>query len=47
MRREAAYTAILKVLQFMTEKCLVVRDEAARTHVDQTALHKRLAVLEW
>ena len=35
MGREAAYTTILKLLQIMTEKRLVVRDEAARTHVYQ------------
>ena len=33
MGREAGYTTILKLLQIMTEKRLVVRDEAARTHV--------------
>ena len=33
MGREAGYTTILKLLQIMTEKGLVVRDEAARTHV--------------
>ena len=33
MDREAGYTTILKLLQIMTEKGLVVRDEAARTHV--------------
>jgi predicted transcriptional regulator len=33
MGREAAYTTILKLLQIMTEKGLVIRDEAARTHV--------------
>jgi predicted transcriptional regulator len=37
MGREAAYTTILKLLQIMTEKRLVVRDEAARTHVYQAA----------
>ena len=31
--REAGYTTVLKLLQIMTEKKLVVRDEAARTHV--------------
>ncbi len=31
--REAGYTTILKLLQIMTEKGLVVRDEAARTHI--------------
>jgi predicted transcriptional regulator len=33
MDREAGYTTILKLLQIMTEKGLVVRDEAARTHI--------------
>ncbi|MCU1381525.1 MAG: hypothetical protein JWL71_222 [Acidobacteria bacterium] len=33
MGREAGYTTILKLLQIMTEKGLVVRDEAARTHI--------------
>ena len=33
MGREAGYTTILKLLQIMTEKRLVVRDEAARTHI--------------
>ena len=37
MGREAAYTTILKLLQIMTEKRLVVRDESARTHVYQPA----------
>ena len=31
--REAGYTTVLKLLQIMTEKGLVIRDEAARTHV--------------
>jgi BlaI family penicillinase repressor len=31
--REAGYTTVLKLLQIMTEKRLVVRDESARTHV--------------
>ena len=31
--RETAYTTILKLLQIMTEKRLVVRDERERTHV--------------
>ena len=31
--RETGYTTILKLLQIMTEKRLVVRDESARTHV--------------
>jgi len=33
MGREAGYTTILKLLQIMTEKGLVVSDEAARTHI--------------
>ena len=33
MGREGAYTTVLKLLQIMTEKQLVVRDESARTHV--------------
>jgi predicted transcriptional regulator len=37
MGREEAYTTILKLLQIMTEKRLVVRDESARTHVYQAA----------
>ena len=35
--REAGYTTVLKLLQIMTEKQLVVRDESARTHVYQAA----------
>ena len=35
--REAAYTTVLKLLQIMTEKRLVVRDESARTHVYEAA----------
>ena len=35
--RESGYTTILKTLQIMTEKRLVVRDESARTHVYRTA----------
>src|SRR4029079_17339307 len=31
--REAGYTTVLKLLQIMTEKGLVVRDEAQRAHV--------------
>ena len=33
MGREGAYTTLLKLLQIMTEKGLVRRDESARTHV--------------
>jgi predicted transcriptional regulator len=35
--REAGYTTVLKLLQIMTEKRLVVRDETARTHIYETA----------
>jgi len=35
--RETGYTTVLKLLQIMTEKQLVVRDESARTHVYQAA----------
>jgi predicted transcriptional regulator len=31
--REIGYTTVLKLLQIMTEKKLVVRDESARTHI--------------
>jgi predicted transcriptional regulator len=31
--REGAYTTVLKLLQIMTDKGLVRRDESARTHV--------------
>jgi predicted transcriptional regulator len=33
MARDGAYTTVLKLLQIMTEKGLVTRDETARTHV--------------
>src|SRR5688500_16117505 len=33
MDREGAYTTVLKLLQIMTDKRLVRRDESARTHV--------------
>ena len=46
MGRIAGYTTVLKLLQIMTEKRLVARDESARTHVykaayseDQTQRH--------
>ena len=35
LERESGYTTVLKLLQIMTEKGLVVRDETARTHVYQ------------
>ena len=37
MGREGSYTTVLKLLQIMTDKGLVRRDEAARTHVYQAA----------
>ena len=37
MGREGAYTTVLKLLQIMTEKRLVVRDESSRTHVYEAA----------
>ncbi len=46
MGRQAGYTTVLKLLQIMTEKKLVLRDESERTHVyraayseDQTQQH--------
>jgi BlaI family transcriptional regulator, penicillinase repressor len=33
MDRESGYTTVLKLLQIMTDKGLVTRDEAERTHV--------------
>lgn len=35
--RGAGYTTVLKTLQIMTEKKLVVRDESERTHIYQAA----------
>lgn len=37
MGRESAYTTILKLLQIMTSKGLVRRDESPRTHVYEAA----------
>ena len=37
MGRESAYTTILKLLQIMTDKGLVRRDESPRTHVYEAA----------
>ncbi len=31
--RQTGYTTVLKLLQIMTEKGIVVRDESARTHI--------------
>ena len=33
MGRESSYTTVLKLLQIMTEKKLVRRDESSRTHI--------------
>jgi len=38
MGREGGYTTVLKLLQIMTEKRLVRRDESSRTHVYEAAL---------
>ena len=40
MGREAAYTTVLKLMQNMTAKRLVRRDEASRTHVYAAAVAK-------
>jgi BlaI family transcriptional regulator, penicillinase repressor len=37
MGREGGYTTVLKLLQIMTEKRLVRRDESSRTHVYEPA----------
>jgi BlaI family penicillinase repressor len=37
MGREDAYTTVLKLMQIMTEKRLVRRDESPRTHVYEAA----------
>jgi predicted transcriptional regulator len=37
MGRETGYTTVLKLMQIMTEKGLVRRDEGARTHVYEAA----------
>jgi BlaI family penicillinase repressor len=37
MGREGAYTTVLKLLQIMTDKALVRRDESERTHVYEAA----------
>jgi len=38
MGREGAYTTVLKLMQIMARKGLVVRDERERTHVYRAAL---------
>jgi predicted transcriptional regulator len=37
MDRETGYTTVLKLLQIMTDKGLVLRDESTRTHVYEAA----------
>ncbi len=37
MGREGAYTTVLKLLQIMTDKELVRRDESTRTHIYEAA----------
>lgn len=37
MGRESAYTTVLKLMQIMTDKQLVARDDGARTHVYEAA----------
>ena len=37
MGRESGYTTVLKLLQIMTEKRLVRRDETSRTHIYEAA----------
>jgi predicted transcriptional regulator len=37
MGREGGYTTVLKLLQIMTEKRLVRRDESSRTHIYEPA----------
>ena len=39
--QESGYTTVLKLLQIMTEKGLVVRDESQRAHVYATRISER------
>ena len=41
MNHQGAYTTVLKTLQIMTEKGLVRRDDAERSHVYQAAASER------
>src|SRR3954447_12816405 len=41
MRHQGAYTTVLKTVQIMTEKGLVRRNEAERTHVYEAASSER------
>jgi predicted transcriptional regulator len=38
LERQSGYTTVLKLLQIMTAKGLVIRDEASRAHVYRTTL---------
>jgi BlaI family transcriptional regulator, penicillinase repressor len=38
VKRPVVYTGVLKLLQIMTEKCLVERDERERAHVYRAAV---------
>jgi len=40
-RRETGYTTVLKLMQIMAEKGLVVRDETARAHVYHAAPRRK------
>jgi predicted transcriptional regulator len=37
MRREGAYTTVLKLMQIMLDKGLIIRDDAARAHIYEAA----------
>lgn len=41
MGRESAYTTVLKLLQIMTDKGLVRRDESSRTHIYRASRSER------
>jgi predicted transcriptional regulator len=46
MEPGTGYTTVLKLMQIMTEKHLVVRDEAARSHVYKAAV-PQAQTLRW
>ncbi|MCS7018097.1 MAG: BlaI/MecI/CopY family transcriptional regulator [Cytophagales bacterium] len=41
LKRETGYTTTLKMMQIMTEKGLLTRDESQRTHVYRAAVQER------
>lgn len=41
LRRETGYTTTLKIMQIMTEKGLLTRDESQRTHVYSAAVQEQ------